>query len=520
MNGRRDFRPEELRGRSIASPFDVVEGVLATNLDAASGVIGKDANQALTGSTTATLNLIEWSDDDTFYLTGTTATVVNRSEVFSAGEGTHLVAFKIGGEFRPMPIFQTVRGRLMRPMVSDDVIGWPKFCLMEVLGPGRVLGLMSALDSSDDFVITATTATTFVVTGDVSVSATSGRYLIVTDAGAVDGTYTISSSSYSAPSTTITVVEAVGTSTLTGSSSARVAGALVVNSQADTTATDFVEVDDTLAIWGQAGTFTALVVDYSAPNLTVTVDEEVVGVDLSDELAATVITATTSIMLTLTGDVRPEAITGHFVVVESAGSANGTYTIFGVNPELVSGKTQVTVAEAVGASTLTGSSTATILRSVLTTTIRPDSRLTYAISSVGAGDPGSITIADPSSSLGGDDPICACDMFLEGQSVIVEGTSGGDNDGVFKCRKAFTDNGSTITVYLDGVVVSSTGGTMTLKVPPPLCVKSKAMAVNRWYRVSLSEGAIVHTLPPDGDRWCEIIAADVGPSDPAEPDAP
>lgn len=498
--------------------------MLATNLDTAHGVTGKDANQRTTGSATATLNLIRWLEDDSFYETGDTVTITNRDEHFSAGAGAHLVAFKIEGEFRPLPTFQTLRGRLRRTLSNtDDVVNWPTWGLMEVLGQGRVLGLISATDSSDAAVITTTTATTFVVTGNVTSFATSGRYLVVENAGAVDGRYTISSSSFSGGSTTITVSEAVGTPTLTASSTARVAGNLVVVGPYNSTVTDYVSVGDVLTIFEQTEQFTVLVKAYSAPNLTLTVDEDVNSADLVDELTPTVITATTATTITITGDVRPDCITGHYLIVENAGSANGTYTIFSVVEDLVSGNTRVVVNEAVGTPTLTGSSTATIVRSVMQRTIHPDSRLTYAIQSVVAGNPGDITINDPALTLTDpDDPITADEMFLEGMRVEITGSNNAENDGVYRCRKSYVDNGSTITIYLDGVLATPTGakGSVTLKVPPPLCVISKADAVLRWYQSTLYAHSIVHTLPPDGDEWCEIIGSDIGPSQPADPDVP
>ncbi len=55
MNGRRDFRPDERRGRGIASPLDIVEGFLNEELDAAS--------DPLTGATMASGTLIAWGQD-------------------------------------------------------------------------------------------------------------------------------------------------------------------------------------------------------------------------------------------------------------------------------------------------------------------------------------------------------------------------------------------------------------------------------------------------------------------------
>lgn len=435
MNGRRDFRPDERRGPGIASPLDMIEGVLATNLRPASAAAGKDSNAVLTGSTTATLNLIAWSDDNTFFLTGDTATITNRSPHLCGAAGSYLVAFKIGGEFRPLPTFQTLRGRLMANLVSDDVIGWPKFCLMEVLGVGRV------------FAITGSTATTIDIDGDV---------------------------------------------------------------------TDFIKVDDVVSLWGDDTPLTVTIVSYSSGTTTLTITEDFT---VTDELAAvTVASIPDGNRFVLSGDYRPECITGHFVSVSGCGGADGIYTIFGTS--YASGNTTIIVSEAIPSGTAGGD--LVILRSLVQPAIYPDSRLTYAITALGVADPGSVTIGDPSLVLSGSDPIDPDDMFLEGMLVEITGSEDGLNDGVFKCRKAFTDNGSTITIWLDGEIVSTSAplGEITLKVPPPLRVTGKSMAVLRWYRASLYARAIVHTLPPDGDGWCEIVAADIGPSVPAEPDDP
>ena len=434
-SGRRDFRPSERQGRTITSPLDMIEGILATTLKAAHGAVGKNAGQSLTGSTTATLNLIEWSDESTFFLTGKTATITNRSAHFCGAAGSYLVAFKIGGEFRPLPTFQTLRGRLMADLVSDDVIGWPKFCLMEVLGVGRV------------FAITGSTSTTIDVDGDV---------------------------------------------------------------------TDFVAVDDVVTLWSEEAPLTVTAVSYSSGTTTLTIEEDFT---VTDELSAvTVDDLPDGNRFVVSGDYRPECITGHFVSVSGCGGADGIYTIFGTS--YASGNTTIIVSETIPSGTAGGD--LVILRSLMQPAIYPDPRLTYASTALGVADPGSVTIGDPSLVLGGSDPLDPDEMFLEGMLVEITGSEDGLNDGVFRCRKAFTDNGTTITIWLDGEIVSTSSplGEVTLKVPPPLCVTSKSMAVLRWYRASLYARSIVHTLPPDGDGWCEIVAADIGPSVPAEPDDP
>lgn len=56
MNGRRDFRPDERRGRSIADPCTIIEGFLNEDMEA--------ATDPLTGATMATGTLIAWQQDE------------------------------------------------------------------------------------------------------------------------------------------------------------------------------------------------------------------------------------------------------------------------------------------------------------------------------------------------------------------------------------------------------------------------------------------------------------------------
>lgn len=523
----RTFREDKREGRGNLDPLQFVEGVLATNLAAATGASGKDANQSLTGHTTATLNIIAWDETDNYYLTGQTQEITNRSPNFSAGVGTYLSAYHIGGEYRPLPTFQTVRGRLVRDLENDDAVGWPKTALMEVLGIGRLFGITDASSSSAESVVTAVTATPeFIVTGDITAEATVDRILRVTGCGAADGDYTIVSSSYSAPSTTINVSGAVAAPTLDGDSSAMVLGEIVIdgvpqsaslNVSADVT--DLIHVGDTLSLWGLTGTYTVAkrVYDSGTRLTTITMANAIDASTITVELTTTTITAQTGTTVTATGNVRPEAVTGHVINITNTGAANGRYTIF--NAVLSAGNTVITHNEAASLGTVGGSSAITILRSLLQHTIHPDARLIYTISSMTTGANGTVTIPDPDETLLFDDPICACDMFLEGHTVIIEGSTGGVNDGEYKCRRDFLDNGATITIYLDGTLAAAaTPGTITLKVPPPIIAVSKALAVFRWYRAELLAGSIVHTLPPDGDGFHDIIASDLGPSTPPVPD--
>lgn len=524
----RTFRESSRTGRGNIDPLQFVEGILATNLSAATGTTGKDANQSLTGRTTATLNVIAWDESDNFYLTGQTQEITNRSTTFSAGVGTYLCAYQIGGEFRPLPTYQTIRGRLMTTLASDDPIKWPAFGLMEVLGIGRAFGVTTANSSSDAVTITATTSTTFDVTTDITAFATSGRVLRVSGSGAVDGDYTITSSSYSAPSTTITVVAAVGTSTLTGSSSATVLGQFIIDgvpqclvAGVSGDVTDLIHVGDALLLWGLTGTYTVVTRTYAGGTglTTINVSETLVGSTVTNELAATTITAMDGNTITVTGDVRPECITGHVITVASSGSANGNYTI--KHTAKSSTNTIITIEESSPTATIGGSSTVAVLRSLMQNAIHADDRLTYTISSMTTGALGTVTIPDPVLTLTSGDPIAGPDMFLEGHRVTISGSTDGVNDGVYRCRKAFLDNGSTITIYLDGTLATAaTPGTITLDVPRPWCVKSKALAALRWYRTTIAAGSIIHTLPPDGDEFYDILGADIGPSLTPDPDDP
>lgn len=516
MNGRRDFRPDERRGRSIASPLDMIEGVLATSLNAASGATGKDASNTLTGSTTATLNLIAWSDDNTFFLTGDTATITNRSDQFSAGAGSYLVAFKIGGEFRPLSVFQTVRGRLLKTLLTDDATGWPTFGLMQILEAGRIWALRSVTDSSAEFTVTSSTATDISIDGDHVAECAIGDRIILEDCGDADGTYTITAAVYSAPDTIVTTLEAVPTSTISGSSTLRVLGSMDV----DGDVTDYLRTGDILTVSGVSGDYTVDSFAYSAPNTTIIVSEAIDSITVA-ETADSALTAAAGYVLTITGDIRPDATPQRFIVVENAGASNGVYTIGAAT--FTTPSTLVTVEESVGTATISGSSVY-VPRNVVQNTIHPSPLLIYDILSVTAGSQGDVTIASPATTLTGSDPICECDMFEELHKVTITGSEDAANDGDYRCRKCYTDSAGVRTIYLDGVLSAIGGGgalgTITLDVPPPLVPKRKGLASLRWYRASIPKGAIIHTLPPDGGGWHEIIASDVGPGAADEPEEP
>ena len=518
-DGFRQYRPDERRGPGIASPLDMIEGVLATSLNAASGATGKDASQILTGSTTATLNLIAWSDDNTFFLTGDTATITNRSDQFSAGAGSYLVAFKIGGEFRPLSVFQTVRGRLLKSLETDDATQWPAFGLMQVLGPGRIWALSDVLSSSSEFSLTASTTTGFTITGDHVAEIPIGRRVTVANSGDADGQYTVTAVAYSDPSTSVDVVETVPDSTIGDSSTLRVLGVVSVNGDVTT----FLRTADSLTVSGVNDSFTVDSFAYDDPNTTITlletVDAGTLTVAESPDYVLT--SALSGYILTVTTDVRADATPQRYVVIEDAGASDGVYTV--EDATYLAPSTTITVEESVGTATISGSSHVYFPRLVEQNTIHPSTLLTYDILSLTVGATGDITISSPAGILSGDDPICECDMFEEGHEVIISGSENGLKDGTFRCRKCFSDVAGIRTIYLDGEIVSVGGGAMgivTLKVPPPLVPKRKSLAVLRWYRTTLPKGAIVHTLPPDGGGWHEIIASDIGPSSSDDPEEP
>lgn len=517
----RPFREDTRRGRGNLDPLQFVEGILETNLDAASGAVGKNWSDTLTARTTATLNIIEWDSANNFRLTGQTQVVVNRSPQFSAGAGSYLCAYNIGGEFRPLPSFQAVRGRMLKTLTSDEAVAWPKFGLMEVLAPGRIFGLDAVQSSSSAATVTATNVSMVFVTGDVTAFATNGRTLRLANTG-IDADYTVVSSIYAAPTTTITVSETLGSSTLTASSTATILGTITLSSRHGDE-TSIVQSGDVLRMWQDTTEYTVDAVAYSGGKTVCTIVEAVdsASADFTAELTATTIASmpdTTHI--TIAADIRPWVVTNHSIRLTNCGGADGDYTIFEIASTSTSSSTTITTNETMPAGTITGSSTVTILRSVRLATIHPDTRLTYAIQSVTAGTTGDVTISSPDGVLGVNDPICECDMFEEGHVVEITGSRNGENDGVFRCRKCFTDSGGLRTIYLDGAIVAATGakGSITLQVPPPLMVTHKALAALRWYRATIQAGAIVHTLPLDGGYCHEIIAADIGPSDAPGPD--
>ena len=157
-----------------------------------------------------------------------------------------------------------------------------------------------------------------------------------------------------------------------------------------------------------------------------------------------------------------------------------------------------------------------------TKTIRPASYQVYAISSFTTGANGTVTITDPQNVLVSGDMLCAADMFMCEDLVEISGSEGAINDGYYECRLDRTDNGSTITVHLDGYLNSVSGGAkgnLTLHLPAPRRVIGTGRAVLSWYRTSLRAGSIVHCRAIDTrNRWFEVIAADIGPSDFVEPD--
>ena len=154
-------------------------------------------------------------------------------------------------------------------------------------------------------------------------------------------------------------------------------------------------------------------------------------------------------------------------------------------------------------------------------TIRPAHFQIFNIQSLVAGANGGAVITDPDNVLVSEDPIYKRDMFLVGDLVEISGSD--VNDGLYECRADFTDNGSTITVHLDGFINTPAGalGQLTLHLPPPQRVVATGRAVLEWYRAALTKGCDVQCrVPTTRQRWFTIIGADIGRSDEVEPDIP
>lgn len=105
----------------------------------------------------------------------------------------------------------TVRGRLLRGIITDDPKNWPKYARFEIWEDGR------------DFPLISTTSTTLVVEGDVTEYVAAGDEILVRDSAAADGTYTVGTPiSYASGLTTITVDGPVSSGTITDASVASI----------------------------------------------------------------------------------------------------------------------------------------------------------------------------------------------------------------------------------------------------------------------------------------------------------
>lgn len=227
------------------------------------------------------------------------------------------------------------------------------------------------------------------------------------------------------------------------------------------------------------------------------------------------IVATTANSIKVEGLVTDLIAAGDELIVRDSGAIDGNYTAAGGNTYSL-GITTFPVVEAVGTPTLGEDST------LSTRVVRPSVQWqTFPIVALTAtGANGSLTVADPSSFYP-PIPICECDMFLKGDSVLIQNSAGGVNDGLWKCRADYTVASAQRTIYLDGYlnpIASGSLGQIILQLPPPQRVAGYGMAVLRWYRAELLADSIVHCRRIDarGD-WYEIIAADIGPDDVTPP---
>jgi|GEM_PF-2950335 len=89
----RTYRPSIRQARGDIDPLQVVEGILGSDLN--------EADDTLTGQTTALLHVIEWENATTFYRTGQTIVVTNRDTTFRRVAYDYLAAAYVNGEWRP-----------------------------------------------------------------------------------------------------------------------------------------------------------------------------------------------------------------------------------------------------------------------------------------------------------------------------------------------------------------------------------------------------------------------------------
>jgi len=225
------------------------------------------------------------------------------------------------------------------------------------------------------------------------------------------------------------------------------------------------------------------------------------------------------------GDLRFAFAEDDVIEVLGAGGANGSYTVVSTAMTTVTilgspvNATEITVAEAVPASTLDDDSRVT------TPTVRWPDWITFDIQSLATtGANGAVTITDPTGSLPVDCPHSAEFMFLNHHPVQITGSAGGVNDKVMRCRTDFTEAGGVYTIYLDGYInniASGSLGSITALQPPPLrqCSGRYRLAVNRWYRATLQARSLVQCRLIDqrGD-FAEICGADIGSSVPVAPE--
>jgi hypothetical protein len=215
---------------------------------------------------------------------------------------------------------------------------------------------------------------------------------------------------------------------------------------------------------------------------------------------------------------------GDRIDVENAGdAANGRYTIAaGATYNSGTRRTTIPVVETVGLAVINDTYPFRSRASI--SAVRWPAYISGDIQTMNVAS-GNITLLD--STLGDDDHICDCDMFLLGHRVRITGSAGGVNDRVWICRADYTVASALRTVKLDvtdiplEAITSGSLGTATLILPTPRRVIGYGLAYLSCQRLTIPAGAIVsayHDASSEG--YYEIITPDAGPSDAGDPETP
>lgn len=234
--------------------------------------------------------------------------------------------------------------------------------------------------------------------------------------------------------------------------------------------------------------------------------------------------STTSGTLVVDEDARAYIEAGDRIDVENAGdAANGRYTIaVGATYNSGTNRTTIPVTGTVGLSVI--SDTYPFRSRASISAVRWPAYISGDIQTMDAAI-GNITLVE--STLGDDDHICDCDMFLKGHRVRITGSAGGVNDRVWICRADYTVAAGVRTIKLAvtdiplQAITSGSLGTATLILPTPRRVIGYGLAYLSCQRLTIPAGAIVSAYyDPSSEGYYEIITPDAGPSDAGEPEIP